>query len=275
MEYIRKMQKNYKFGISTTVDMTVDIFTQLDIFSRFRLDFISLCARPEHSHIYDSETFADVLKRVADCGFFIESAHFPFWEGYDPAARELSDREKAVGELKKYMAWMSANKIPIVIIHPHYYFEGSKEACFERAAGSIEKALAEKPDDIRLVIENLPTAAGSWICENLLETFDNSRVGFCYDSSHENMSGEPFHLLKKYYNRLTTTHLSDNHGESDEHLVPGDGTIDWRRMREFLDKSPLENILFEVGTGKKLAEPVADFVRRTAEAVGLIFEQNI
>jgi len=175
------MEKQYRFGISTTVDLSVDIFTQLDIFARAGFDFISLSARPAHSRFFDREAFAEVLRRVEELGFFIESAHFPFWEGYDPAAMEEKDRELALKNLAEYMEFAGTHKIPIVIVHPHYY----------------------------------------WICENLLEEFGNDRVGFCYDSSHENMSGKPFHLLSKFYHRLTTTHLSDNHGGSDEHLVPG------------------------------------------------------
>ena len=266
------MEKQYRFGISTTVDLSVDIFTQLDIFARAGFDFISLSARPAHSRFFDSEAFAEVLRRVEELGFFIESAHFPFWEGYDPAAMEEKDRELALKNLAEYMEFAGTHKIPIVIVHPHYYFNDAKEACFERAARSLEKALVFKPENIRMAIENLPTAAGSWICENLLEEFGNDRVGFCYDSSHENMSGKPFHLLSKFYHRLTTTHLSDNHGGSDEHLVPGDGNIDWQKMRDYLNKSPLANILFEVGTGEKLTEPVESFVGRTKRAIRFMFE---
>jgi len=268
------MAKDYKFGISTTVDLTVDIFTQLEIITKYNFDFISLSARPEHSHFYEPKIFRSFLERVKDSGLFVESAHFPFWEGYDIAAADKNDCDEAIGKLKEYMSVAVGYKIPIVIVHPHYYFDDSKEACLERAVEGLEKALAGKPDSIRLAIENLPTAKGSWICEQLLEVFDDSRVGFCFDSSHENMSGEPFHLLSKYYNRLTTTHLSDNHGSSDEHLVPGDGTIDWRKMREYLDKSALGNILFEVGTGEKLSEPVDSFVKRTDQAADMFFIQN-
>ncbi|PKK84285.1 MAG: hypothetical protein CVT49_03920 [candidate division Zixibacteria bacterium HGW-Zixibacteria-1] len=265
------MAKKYRFGISTTVDHTVDIFTQLDICAGSGFDFISVSARPEHSHFLDKEAFEKVLKRVNDLGLFIESAHFPFWEGYDPAAAQKSDREAAIDRLIEYMEFALSYAVPTVIVHPHYYFSDSREACLERAAESIAEILSLKPRNIRMVIENLPTAKGSWICEKLLEMFDDHQIGFCFDSSHENMSGEPFHLLSKFYHRLTTTHLSDNHGQSDEHLVPGDGTIDWKELRRYIDKSALSNILFEVGTGERLTEPLEQFVGRAGRKAAELF----
>ncbi|MEW5924651.1 MAG: sugar phosphate isomerase/epimerase family protein [Candidatus Zixiibacteriota bacterium] len=260
------MAKNYKFGISTTVDYSVDIFTQFDIFSKIGIDFISISARPEHCGFLNPDTFKKVLLRAKELSFFIESAHAPFWEGYDPAALDKSNRGAAIQKLVEYMGFAAEYDIPIAIVHPHYYFSDSRDACLERAAESIDKILSLKPRNIKMVIENLPTAKGSWICEKLLERFGDDKIGFCYDSSHENMSGAPFHLLSRFYDRLTTTHLSDNHGVSDEHLVPGDGTIDWAEMRRYLDKSPINNILFEVGTGEKLVEPVEQFIRRAGEA---------
>lgn len=265
------MAKNYKFGISTTVDYSVDIFRLLDIFSETGFDFTSISARPEHSRFPNPDAFGKVIQKVKELGLFIESVHFPFWEGYDPAALNKGDRESAVSKLAEYMELTEGYNIPIIIVHPHYYFSDSQEACLGRAAESIEKILSIKPPKVRMAIENLPTAYGSWVCDQLLERFPESKMGFCFDSSHENMSGAPFHLLSKYYHRLTTTHLSDNHGASDEHLVPGDGTIDWEQLRRYLDISPISNILFEVGTGEKLTEPVEQFVKRAKEAATRFF----
>jgi sugar phosphate isomerase/epimerase len=35
-------------------------------------------------------------------------------------------------------------------------------------------------------------------------------------------------------NRIATVHVHDNHGTKDEHLWPGDGTIDWPATAEAL-----------------------------------------
>ncbi len=53
-------------------------------------------------------------------------------------------------------------------------------------------------------------------------------VGVCYDFGHANLMGsDPREDLRKIGRRLKATHVQDNHGTSDEHLMPFFGTIDW------------------------------------------------
>jgi sugar phosphate isomerase/epimerase len=261
-----------RLGISTTVDISVDIETQLELFGRAGFDFVSLCARPDHSHFFQPAEFQKILGLAREQGMFIESTHAPFEPPWDPAARSPDDRRKAIDGISGFMQWAVRYEIPIVIVHPHYYFEDRPEDCLERAARSLEEIVSGKPKNLTVAIENMPTSPGSWICEQLLGLFDNAKLGFCYDSSHENMSGRPFHLLEKFYERLTTTHLSDNHAQADDHLPPGDGVIDWQRLKSYIDKAhQLNNILFEVGTGEPLSEPIEGFVMRTARRAREIF----
>lgn len=266
------MGKDYKIGISTTVDYTIDIYSQLKLFSQAGFQFISLGARSDHCHFFDSEKFREIAGNASELRLFIESAHAPFWGEYDITSSEENISRSATEKMIEFMNYAADYGIPIVIIHPHHFFQDDRQACFERAANALSRILLTKPDGIFIAIENLPREDGSWICTQLLETFDSSRVGFCYDSSHENISGDPFHLLKKHYNRLTTCHLSDNQGFSDQHLVPGDGNINWTELKSYFDKAPqIQNILFEVGTGEKLAEPIDTFIMRTSEKARMIF----
>ncbi|UCD18561.1 MAG: sugar phosphate isomerase/epimerase [Candidatus Zixiibacteriota bacterium] len=264
--------KTYMYGISTTVDLTHDCRALLDLFARHNFDFVSLSASQEHVDFLNIEGIAALLAYASERNLKIMSAHAPFGGRFDIASAEHSIREQAVEYTLKYLQYAAQYGIPLVILHPHYFFLDSVQSCMERAARSLEVILLSKPDGVELAIENLPREEGSWICSQLLEIFDESRLGFCYDSSHENISGPPFHLLNRHSGRVVTTHLSDNHGDYDEHLVPGDGTIDWRALRSYLDRiGHLDRLLFEVGTGERLEEPVAQFVGRTAAIAREIF----
>src|ERR1700680_1797042 len=47
----------------------------------------------------------------------------------------------------------------------------------------------------------------------------------------------------------TLSHVHDNHGMKDEHLWPGDGTIDWKRICELLQTAPhfgAQRLVFEI-----------------------------
>ncbi len=66
------------------------------------------------------------------------------------------------------------------------------------------------------------------LCE-LVDAFaDPERVGICYDFGHAHMTGG-FHRqnLNWIGKRLKATHVADNHGLRDEHLMPFYGTINW------------------------------------------------
>ena len=64
----------------------------------------------------------------------------------------------------------------------------------------------------------------------LVDAFDDPHhVGACYDFGHAHLTG-PFHRqnLNVLGERVKAVHVQDNHGSSDEHLMPFYGTIDWK-----------------------------------------------
>lgn len=270
------IKKQYRFGISTTVDYSVEVETLFKLFSKYKFDFVSIGVDTKHHFFPDKNKFADLIKLAADFDLLIDSIHIPFRGDYNLASPIRNERLEAIDNVIKFLEYIAENQIPIGVLHPHHYLKETKEKALKLATDSIEKIIAKKPDNVKIAIENLPDARGSWIADQLLSVFDNQKVGFCYDSSHENMSGEPFHILKKHYSRLITCHLSDNHGSSDEHLVPGDGNIDWSGIASYIDKAEsFRNILFEVGTGEKMSVSVEDYIKRTAQKANEIFGGNI
>lgn len=268
------IKRNYRFGFSTTLDYTVDIFEQIDIYATSGVSFFSIGADREHSGIFREKYFQEVQEKSMERGIEIISLHAPFGGDYDLAAIDNGARQRAIDLTLEFAEKAAEHSIPSVIIHPHHFFDDSKEACLGRSAGAVERVLAGAPLEVKFIVENLPDSRGSWICGRLLDIFGPSRLGFCYDSSHENMSGEPFHLLRRYYNRIETTHLSDNLGVRDDHLPPGEGKIDWESLAELIKKSELRDILFEVGTGEQQSEPPRVVVRRTLEFAEKLFNKS-
>ncbi len=271
--YLLSMNKShFRFGISTTVDYSVPVETQLEIISACQFDFISIGANLNHSRFFERAYFSAVMERARTMGIPIESIHAPYAGKYDLASASTEARERALEGICEFLNRCTVHGIPLVTLHPHHYFSDSKEACLERIVRSLEKINMLRPDGVEIALENLPSKESSWIFSSLMKIFDSTKFGFCYDSSHENISGEPFHLIGKFHDRLTTTHLSDNHGQNDDHLIPGEGNIEWGEMKQYISKAVcLKGILFEVGTGEKLGEPLEQFVRRAADRAHEIF----
>lgn len=66
--------------------------------------------------------------------------------------------------------------------------------------------------------------------ENLGHVFDNinsSRLGFCFDSGHQNYRSKSTDLLTMYGDKLMALHLHDNDESADQHCMPFDGNINW------------------------------------------------
>ena len=88
--------------------------------------------------------------------------------------------------------------------------------------------------------------------DHLYKTMDHlkgySSIGFTFDSGHRNAFARDYDLLSDFGDRLAVTHIADNDGEHDLHLMPMDGSADWNYVAKGLAKT-------EVGRKRILAEP--------------------
>jgi sugar phosphate isomerase/epimerase len=71
-----------------------------------------------------------------------------------------------------------------------------------------------------------------WIL-GALETVD---VGICLDTGHAHLSGDLSTVAHKLSGHLWMVHASDNCGQYDDHLPPGDGNIAWQPFIDQLDR---------------------------------------
>jgi len=63
-------------------------------------------------------------------------------------------------------------------------------------------------------------------------------VGLCYDSGHAHVTGDAAAVLALFAPYVVTVHLHDNDGASDQHLIPGQGTMDWPAVVAELAQCP-------------------------------------
>jgi len=68
--------------------------------------------------------------------------------------------------------------------------------------------------------------------------YDHPAVGICYDSGHAHVTGNAAAVLAAFAPYVVTVHLHDNDGQSDQHLIPGQGTMDWPAVVAALAQCP-------------------------------------
>ena len=77
---------------------------------------------------------------------------------------------------------------------------------------------------IKLAFEN--TKMPGYL-EFLIDNIDLDNVGVCYDCGHDHCHFKDNFNFEKFRNKIMCIHIHDNYGEIDDHLIPGDGTVNY------------------------------------------------
>ena len=87
--------------------------------------------------------------------------------------------------------------------------------------------------NMRLILENmLPHLLFGQMSDLLwiLGGVDQRNVGICLDTGHAYLSGDLDSVLFKLSGHLKMIHAADNKGKHDDHLAPGEGSVNWPKF---------------------------------------------
>jgi len=102
------------------------------------------------------------------------------------------------------------------------------------------------------------------LCE-LVDAFNDSNVGVCWDFGHANLLyTDQTMALRTLGKRLKATHVNDNRGQTDDHMFPFHGTVDWHAIMPVLKEIGYEgDFNFEThNESKRLPEPLKDSIAK-------------
>jgi sugar phosphate isomerase/epimerase len=183
----------------------------------------------------------------------------------DIAGLERIRRRDAVDEVKR--AIEVAERAPFRYLIQHIGLPGEEfdERKFDAAFSSLEELnLFARHRGVEILLENIPNGLSS---SGRLVQFVNATHldnGFCFDTGHAHLMEGVERAYERMRDRIRSTHLHDNDGASDTHLLPGAeaGTIDWKRAVELLGSRPGQYpLVFEPGHGGNIADPAAAVAR--------------
>ena len=153
---------------------------------------------------------------------------------------EKSRRIDSMDEVKR--ALEVAEQIPFKYLVLHLGERGDTWSgrALENALTALEhlKTYAS-PLGVELLLENIQNEITA--PRNLLEIlhvghFKN--IGICMDTGHAHLLDGVETVLGELKPHIRSAHLHDNAGERDQHLWPGDGTIDWTLAYDGLKTAP-------------------------------------
>jgi len=175
-----------------------------------------------------------------------------------PAVNVVSEdkriRIEAMDEIKR--ALESAELIPFryLVQHMGEQNESTNQRKFDYMLTAVEHIRAfAKPLGVTLLLENIPNEVSEpGQLTEVLRVGHFKDVGFCFDFGHAHMHGSvraDFELMQQH---IMSTHIHDNNQNQDNHLWPGEGTIDWALAMQLIREAPHKPpILLEVNGDKE------------------------
>jgi sugar phosphate isomerase/epimerase len=157
-------------------------------------------------------------------------------------------RIDSMDEIKRALELADYLPFRYLIVHMGLPEEDYALQKFDAVMTSLEhlKVFA-KDRGVQLLLENVPNELGT--PERLVEFLQYTRlnVKVCFDTGHAHMTHglhPAFETLRSY---IASTHVHDNHGEKDDHLMPFDGDIDWKgAVRDLRSGDGQFPVLFEI-----------------------------
>jgi L-ribulose-5-phosphate 3-epimerase len=251
-------------SISTTFNYEIALKDQLRMVKESGFSHVSLGARVEHSDYLKTAGQKVIRAMVENHGLAVCSVHAPFGEGIDISSPQRDIADHTVETFHKCIEAAQYLSARVVIFHPTAYLKSDHIDLRKKTiVKNVEKLLDQiGKTGVTVAVENDSHERANDILSFSLDEIDDNRYGFCYDSSHDNLVTRPLVLLRKYGNRLFTTHVSDNRGEKDDHMLPYEGTYDWNGFCEIFSRTGFRGVfLLEVETRESVFKSPEIFLR--------------
>jgi len=142
---------------------------------------------------------------------------------------EKSRRIDAMDEIKRALETAERIRFQNLVVHLGEKSDEWSPRSIDNALIALEHLGAfARPLGVRLLVENLlsdPTTPDHLTI--ILDMGHLNSVGVCLDLGHAHITVGVREAMQTLANRIVSVHTHDNHGLKDEHLWPGDGSIDW------------------------------------------------
>jgi sugar phosphate isomerase/epimerase len=244
----------YHVSISTCFDYTIPIERQLPLIRSAGFTYVSLCRNFEHAGILVKGGISELKRSLLSCGLSVDTIHGCELDNPDAAAVNT--------RLAGAAAELGAQ---VIVLHCSSFtfspFElDARRSDFYAMLPDLEKAA--RANGVRFAFENVLPGLATDFMEEILSNTDPAYFGFCYDSSHDQIGGpRPFDLLERLSGRLIAVHISDRIKEYVDHVIPGEGFLDFEKLCSLLAGARISfPLLIEVMTAHSAYKEPAEFL---------------
>ena len=236
------------------------------------------CTR-SHFDYHDEHAIAQLGEWLSDTRLELHSMHAPIvdamnggkWVGsYSNASGNETRRKAAIGETQA--ALRVAQRIPYAYLVVHLGMPSVEQVPPadnqpDAARRSVEEIVElARAVNVKVALEVIPNALASpgSLVRLIEDDLDGIDAGICLDYGHAHLMGDLAEGIEAISGHLWTTHVHDNGGKRDDHLVPYAGSVNWDLAMMETQKIGYDGVMmFEVGNAS--GDPV-DVLKRCTKA---------
>ena len=230
-----------RFGISTHLfhdqRLSRDHLAQI---AAHGFEAVEVFATRSHFDYHDTVAIKELGGWLQDTGLALHSIHAPIVDSMHGAGKWGAAISNAVSDTPKRQAAVREADVAlniarelgagVFVVHLGTPTVQGGENNRTAAFRSVEDLcrLAE-PLDIRVALEVMPNplSDAAQLVDLLERDLDFPRAGICLDFGHAFLMGDVVDQIEIVAEHLVTTHVHDNGGKKDDHMVPFDGRINW------------------------------------------------
>jgi sugar phosphate isomerase/epimerase len=246
---------------------------------------VEIFATRTHVDYHEGDRMRALRHDLDALGLSAWSVHAPITDGftggvwgraYSNATTDARARTEAIDEARRSVDAARILGCEVVVLHlglPHGQpipAGDNDRHALKRSLEPIADACAQA--GVRLALEVIPNdlATPAALLDWLSGDLELGDTGVCLDVGHAHLMGGAPEAAEALAGYVLTTHLHDNRGRSDDHLVPFDGSLDWPATMMMLSKIGYAGpLIFELpdhgDAGRVLARAVD--ARRRIQAI--------
>ncbi len=202
------------------------------------------CSRP-HFDYRSAQQVRELASWLSGNNLALHSIHAPPEREFGPgresgAPLSISDPERvrrldAVDEVRHALELAESIPFRFLVMHLGSSRQALDAPTRDAAFTSLESLMIfAKQRGVTIALENTPGELAT--PANLRQFVHETRLDLrlCFDLGHAHMEGGVEASLETMRELIVTTHVHDNRGEKDEHLLPYQGAIDWNAVLKVL-----------------------------------------
>jgi len=221
------------------------------------VDF-SLSQTQNEPYTLNDADFAEFLatnRRLAEeAGVIISQVHGPWiWPPHDDTPE---NREERLEKMKRCLKATRLLGCPYMVVHPIMPFGiEDKDLGKEAETRALNRAFFTEllktahEEEVTIALENMPmphfSIGSPEEIMDFVKEMNDDRLLICLDTGHVSVydSRQPHEALPVFGDYLKVTHVHDNNGKNDLHLLPYHGVIDWDAFSRALRESGFDGVL--------------------------------